>query len=71
MTESIKYSIAIVFMFILLFDFRKRGRIKAEVKNFGVSNKVLSKVATVVIAICILLTLFTLIKIQQLAQNSH
>ena len=71
MTESIKYSIAIVFMFILFFDFRKRGRIKPEVKNFGVSNKVLSKVATIVIALCILLTLFTLIMTQQLAQNSN
>jgi heme/copper-type cytochrome/quinol oxidase subunit 2 len=71
MAESIKYLIAIVFMFILLFDFRKKRRLKPEEKNFRVSNKVLSKVAVVVIAICILLTLFVLLKTQQLAQNSH
>jgi len=52
-------------MFLLLFDFRKRGRIKPEEKNFGVSNKLLSKVATIVIAICIILTLFILLKAQQ------
>jgi heme/copper-type cytochrome/quinol oxidase subunit 2 len=60
MTEPIGYLVAMLVMFFLLFDFRKRGRKQPEVKNFGVSNKALSKVATIVIAICIFLVLFML-----------
>ena len=67
MTEPLGYLVAIIFMFFLLFDFRKRGRKEPEVKNFGVSNKALTKVATIVIAICIFLVLFILLKTQQQA----
>jgi heme/copper-type cytochrome/quinol oxidase subunit 2 len=66
MIETTSYLIAIIFMVFLLSAFKKIGRKNPDDKNLGVTNKTISKIAVIVISICILLMLFVLLKTQQM-----
>ena len=66
MSEIIPYLLAIIFMLVLLFDFKKRAQKNPDTKPLGISNKSIYKIATIVIVICIILILVILFKTQKL-----